>query len=348
MQFGKYLGFFALAASVIVLGACGGGGGTIGGDRAPTQQTRDAVRMTQASGIRAMLSGGGQTFGQAESANGFGGGGGTTGGGGFGIPMIGAFMQKVAIDPSFRELRSRNGDPDAGTTGGGGILPGDEFPTFYYDEYLGLWVDLQITETSISFLLYEDEAKAKTAGSVISQWPSDWRTYPQSYVSTFEFTAGAYAGSHGRYETILESESNGRSSYEAFWKGSHDVGTSTWSEVGTQWTNRFENAEGYWSQDSGTFRADGSGVTASENSLGYKTHYEYFADGSARGVIEGPDPGLPATITWDSKGHVVVTYADGTSEEWDWWTICSDIVEGDVSGGTTGSGGGVEEKEDRR
>ncbi|MEZ0325683.1 MAG: hypothetical protein ACAH95_07235, partial [Fimbriimonas sp.] len=51
-------------------------------------------------------------------------------------------------------------------------------------------------------------------------------------------------------------------------------------------------------------------------------------------LIEGPDEGLPAKVTWTPEGHYRIEYADGTVEEWDMWS-----GDGGVGFGTTGSGG---------
>ena len=53
------------------------------------------------------------------------------------------------------------------------------------------------------------------------------------------------------------------------------------------------------------------------------------------GVIEGPDPGLPAKVTWTPEGHYRIEYADGTVEEFDMWGIM-----GGLGYGTSGGGGG--------
>ena len=50
-----------------------------------------------------------------------------------------------------------------------------------------------------------------------------------------------------------------------------------------------------------------------DSSDGYTSDYTYRSDGSGFARINGPAPGLPATIVWDTFGNTTITYADGTN-----------------------------------
>ena len=321
-----------LAALLI---GCGGASVGVGGGSSPTSRTREAIK----SGYLRALIGAGALG--AGPSGGFGGGG-TTGGsssgstgtsGGF--PGFGFLVHDYSSPGSDtsgsstgRTIESTSGST-TGTTGGD--LPG---PSFYYDDYLNLWLDSSWTDTSSTVLLYEDEQKSKPAGSFVTTYPSGWKTYPYSYLSKFEITAGSYAGAKGSYESVAESESAGHMAYTSTWPGyGQDSGESSYTAEGGTWSYASTLTNGTWYHDTGSYTMTKSTFT-SEDSSGYRRSYTYLADGSGSGRIEGPDPGLPAIIEWDVNGHTKITYADGTSEEWDAWS-------GGTTGSTAGDGGTV-------
>jgi hypothetical protein len=210
-------------------------------------------------------------------------------------------------------------------------------PTFYFDYYLNLWVQTDSTASSTTYTLFEDEAKTKAAGSIVTKQPANWEEFPQVYESSYEFTAGTSAGSKGYSKNITNREAIGStppftgypySSYypqyaysssseysNEYADGWKDSGKSSSDARGNStWTSRTETASGKWVQSNGSFRGDGSGGTRTETSEGYKADYTYQASGAGRGVITGPDPGLPVTISWDRYGNTTTEYADGTVE----------------------------------
>jgi hypothetical protein len=355
----RYGWLFVLLLSLII----GCGGGTVGGPGgSPNSVTRERLQRTLGFSIISMLQGGFQSNGQAGAINGTTGSG-TTGGtssgtGGYGIPMIGAYLRNLGGGgnvPAFAsKLRPRGdvGTTGSSTDGGGtgettvggssGTTDGGETgttdgggPSFYYDEYLGLWTESDWQENSWTSLLYVDEGKTQPAGSFHSTY-SDWDTYPVTGSSTYEITAGPFAGAHGQYETVFESELDGHMSYDNFWPGyGADEGASTWSENTWTWHSSQTLEDGSWSKSEGSYDASGIGRFVWQNSDGYKWSYTYNADGSGAGVIEGPDPGLPAHVSWTPEGHYRIEYADGTVEEFDMWGIM-----GGLGYGTSGGGGG--------
>jgi hypothetical protein len=317
----KRLLFFGFCLSALV--GCGGGGGSgTLADRSPTEQTRTNVAKTQTFIARGMSHGGMQTPNQADKINGLppapmpGMGPGPNGGP---APMIGGFIRH--LKPPALGMHGRGDDP---SNGGGGSDPGPDDPpidwsNFYYDEWLGLWVQVTFDATSYRNDFYVDEEKTRPAGYMVSTWPETWDQYPVTYRSDYEFTAGTLTGSRGYFVSTMTSEMTGSMSYDSLWDGDRYRGESTWSAEGSSWTNRTDNRDGSWSSDRGTFAANGSGSTVSENSLGYMTRYTWNADGSGDGRLEGPDPGLPAVIRWNERGEGTITWADGTVEEFHWW-----------------------------
>lgn len=218
---------------------------------------------------------------------------------------------------------------------------------FYYDEYLGLWVDYTSDSTSVTSFLYEDQAKTKPAGSIKSNFPNDYVPGADfSYSSSYSFTAGALKGSSGEYDTIFKSDGSGSSSYrDTETDGSTSVGSSVQNSDGSShWSSKYTSSKGYASNESGSFNSDGSGKAHYDSSDGYATDYQYNSDGSGSGKVSGPEPGLPAVIVWDANGNVTITYADGTTEHFQTWGISpvepnsgsGDALPGSV-GGSTGT-----------
>ncbi len=347
-------------AALSALAGCGGssgtgpgfGGCTITGTNGthPTDATRARLQELSArtfQGIAASgaplplgigFSGGG-AVGGGDSVGG-GGAAGTAGpgSGGVSVPNVGAFMQNVANQPPSRSTRAiramQSGRAVRGATrdvapgpdvpppppGDGGEYPLPQ-PTFYFDEYLGLWVQTEYSRTEFTYRLFEDEAKTKPAGSIVTTQPADWNVYPQTYSSRYEFTAGYLNGAHGSYENTVNADYSGRSKYEnVYADGGTNRGHSTSTGAGDfTYSDRTEDATGFWTESAGTFRRNGSGGTRTSSSDGYATDYTFNADGSGRGTIKGNLPGLPATITWDARGNTTIRWADGTTERISGW-----------------------------
>jgi hypothetical protein len=143
------------------------------------------------------------------------------------------------------------------------------------------------------------------------------------------------------YEVEYTDENTGRMVYDNHWPGyGNDRGDSTWGADGWQWSYSGTMEDGSWSRYNGSFAMDGSGSTTSENSDGYRWAYQYKSDGSGSGTIQGPDPGLPAKVSWTAEGRYRIEYADGTVEEWDMYTVMDGVGYGTTgSSGTSGGGG---------
>lgn len=337
------LGLFAMVSALVMIYGCPASSRNPA--TGPTRATREKLNLIQNQNSRQLSASGVPSTNTAATLNTdgavIGGGGGTGGGigGGTGIvggspspsfPFIGAYIQNftnlaaVSFNATGRisKPRTREGDTN-----------------FYYDPWLGLWVQFEYTETDYRTLLFEDEARTKPAGSFISTFTTS-NDGTQTYVSTYEITAGLAKGSHGNYRSIYRSNGSGESSYDSFWvDGWRSVGSNRFTAEGEySWNDRSETPDGLITTSNGTFRPDGSGQTRSTSSDGYIWEFRYNADGSGSGRVEGPAPGLPANIVWDREGNAIVTYADGTVERYSFWFY--GFGGGTVSGGTTGGTGG--------
>lgn len=294
----QWIGLFAIAAMALV--GCGGGSSSGGGGAAPTTLTRERVKQVVFSEWRSLAQ---SVWQNAEWAGMRNGAGAAEGGGSFGVmPMFGGFLRHLA------GISGAQGSGDDGS-------PPETRDDFYFDDFLGLWVQIQDRPGRWEMRFFEDEARTRPAGSAVSTYPADWESYPQTFESNYEYTAGALRGARGSYLMRLTDPVNGSMTYEnTYADGSNDRGESTWDASGTRWSNRVELSDGAWYQHQGSWSADGSGSSSMSNSLGYRHTFRYNPDGSGSGTVEGPDPGLPARLTWDMFGNTTIRYADGTEE----------------------------------
>ena len=346
---------FVLSSGMTLSWLAGCGGSSTSGEGTPSRAVQERV-----GNLSRKLFSGTMLFGAVD---GMAHGGGFAGGGGGmppsgaaydvsytngSVPQIGAFLKNVVMEnaPKTRKKTlTRQTD----------IAPGEPYPTdppiwepqpaFYFDYYLGLWVQTSYSNGDSRYALYEDEAKTKPAGSIVSTWPTDWATFPQAWKSSYEFTAGFLKGSHGFSENVTNAGWSGSSKYEnVYIDGWKDKGQSNWSGLGdSSWFNRTESADGKeWTESAGSWRSNGSGGTRMSTSDGYEMIVAFNTDGSGHGTIKGPEAGLPASISWDTQGNVTIRYADGTIDRFNRWGIYPGPIPLDGGGiGGTGGGGGT-------
>lgn len=323
--FQRFAALIVPVALAVLIG-CGGGGSNSGpSGSAPTALTRQQVKDGFGQSIIALAQSG-MVGGSVGTS------GGSTGSMG-GVPFIGAFVRQFLPGPGI--LLSRDTTGGGGTTGSTSSGGGGELPEIYFDEYLGLWVEWTETGNTYSTNLFEDQEKTKPAGSFVN-------TFDESgnFTSTFTISAGPFAGAHGLYETVVSNEgASGETTYDNTWPTwGHDAGTASWSDNGSQWHHRSELPDDSWFESNGTFNSNGSGSASGSDSRGYNYSFTYNADGSGRGRVEGPDAGLPCTLTWDTSGVTRIVWADGSVETYDpnqWFE------EGGTTGNATGDVGGT-------
>jgi len=320
----KRLRTFTLPLGICLMAlsaGCGGSSSDSGSSgSAPTAQTKARVQQVGSQNQRSLTQSGAQSAPQAGAINGAGSGNVTVSGGSW----IGAFLRNVAASPTLTRnaaIRGMNAHQAKLT---GNIRRGLQAPSntsFYYDEFLGLWVDIQDTPTQSTYTLYEDQGKTKPAGSIVVTHSADSTAYPQTFGATYQFTAGLLSGSQGTYTLAYTSANGGTLTYQdTFANGDSDKGAASWADNGDYtWSDATSSKSGLSYFDKGTFHADGSGATHMESSDGYSADFTYSADGSSTGTVSGPQPGLPAKYVTDTNGTVTVTYADGTVETYSLW-----------------------------
>ncbi|MCW3097325.1 MAG: hypothetical protein JWL77_2943 [Chthonomonadaceae bacterium] len=349
----------------LVTAGCGSGSSQNSRTAAPTALTRTRLASLQNQQLRALSQSGVQPASLAAARNGAfattstllvgaspigvgaGGGGASAGSSGTqvgALPLIGAFITNVAsVRPTTAATAASASRAAHRTRVRRHTRADGTDPNFYFDDYLGLWVEIQDTATSSAFLLYLDEAKTQPAGSFQTTFSAS-DAFPQTYESHYTITAGALQGTHGDYMTVQNADNSGSSTYnDTYLDGWSDQGKSLWNADGSStWSSRNDGPNHAFYSYQGSFKADGSGTNHTESSDSYVTDYLYNADGSGSGRIQGPDPGLPATITWDIYGNTTIHYADGSIEYdpgWGFYGGALVAVSGTATG--TGSSGGT-------
>ncbi len=345
----RWLALTAALALAPILTGCGGGnaGGAANTAKSPTAATRAAVRKVQTKSLRAFANGAptGSTFSAntlastSSAANSASAGTATTNGG---LTLFGGYLNSLhpsgnasgnSVHKSVKR-RGRDASTGSGATDGSGSVSGS---TFYYDEWLALWVETTTdTGTVLSQKFYEDQAKTKPAGS-LDATTSDPAVYPVVSAYHYAYTAGSLKGTSGDSTYTLNADYSGKSSYSSVtsdgWKYKGESAQN--ADGSSAWTNRTDSPDGSYSADTGTFRSDGSSVTKTTGSDGYTVEYVNNADGSATGKITGNFAGLPAAIVRDTSGKTTITYADGTVDTIPGW----DALYNDSNGGVTSDGG---------
>jgi len=299
-----------------VLQGCGGG--------VMPYPSNGGTRAKAKSIIKSMLGSDGQTSGNAPSLSMNLGGGVAGGEGNVAAPRLDMYFRNIGgVGLSGRTRQ---------------FLPPDDsnYSYFYYDEWLQLWVDVKMTPELYRQDMYIDEAKSQPAGFAESVMPTDWTVFPIVFSHRYRFDKGPLAVASGEYVTQSEADGTYRSNYENLSSdGTVDKGFSTYVATGDYtYSSSTTLASGEWSKYTGTYRMDGSGSSLVETSDGYKSTFDFYADGSGKARIEGNDPLLPATITWDAEGNVVIRYADGSVEKYNRWSWFG----GGSSDGGTGTG----------
>jgi hypothetical protein len=310
----KRLGFLALGAAIVLTG-CGGGGGGIATTRARVQTFDRALGSRGQFDPFTLLNSGTPRGTMAEALGGF--------LGSNGLPAVGFGGGAYSRAKASAKTRA-------------------ESSGFYYDGYLKLWAQRSQsdtdTTTEVRYDFFVDEAKTQPGGFVRSIQPKwNWDTrvgqpvevrpdsatvmpdiwqprYPIVYKTAYEFTEGTLKGSHGFSENVTNADYSFDSKYEnVYADGWKDRGNNHYDSSGSTWFSRIETADGKFAEAAGTYRG-AIGGSRMESSEGYKADYQFTASGSGHGKIEGGDPGMPVTVSWDASGNVLVRYADGTTE----------------------------------
>ena len=191
-----------------------------------------------------------------------------------------------------------------------------------YVSQIGLWMVISVSGTTFTETFYSDQAETQPAGSATYTLDAG----EQTLLGSITLTKGPYAGLSGTYsQTLTKNGTTGTYSFIlpsglkvscTFTLSIPPTGipSGTGAETVTE-TN------GYSETANVTFLPDGSKIVSASDSNGFKSTLKFAGDGSGTGTISGPDPGLPATIVWNSVGTGTVTFVDGITLNFTNWQI---------------------------
>jgi len=182
----------------------------------------------------------------------------------------------------------------------------------YYSSTLGLWVQLSVSATTFTETFYQDKAETEPAGNATYTLDIETKTLS----GKISITKGPYAGLTGAYSQTLTS--NGTDGNYSFTLPSGATVTcnfqvtigSNGAPSGTS-TQTVTLTNGYSIKSTVIYNSNRSFKITATDSNGYQGALNFASDLSGTGTISGPDPGLPATIVWNSVGTGQVTFANG-------------------------------------
>jgi len=186
--------------------------------------------------------------------------------------------------------------------------------TEYFDSFLGLWVVPSISGSSFVETFYVDQAETEPAGGL--DYTLDIPTKTLS--GTISVTQGKYAGLTGTYSQTLTSNGTTGNATLNIPNVANTTCQFTVQISGTGTVTGTVNSSvtlpsGYSQSQTVTLNSNGSFTVAVTDSLGYTGNLNFNKDLSGSGTINGPDPGLPAKLAWNSAGTGTVTFSNGTT-----------------------------------
>ena len=174
---------------------------------------------------------------------------------------------------------------------------------------LGLWMVLSVSGTTFTETFTQDQAGTQQAGSATYTLDLSSKTLS----GAISITKGPYAGLSGTYSQTLTSNgttgnyscqlANGTTITCQFTITLSLSGVPT--GTGTE-TMTFTN--GYSETGNVTYKADGSKAVQVSDSNQDAGTFNITSSGSGTGTITGPDPGLPAVVSWNNSGTGTVTF----------------------------------------
>jgi len=189
-----------------------------------------------------------------------------------------------------------------------------------YDKRLGLWVVTSITLSSYTKTFYQDKAETEPAGSAV--YTLDLPT--QTLSGTVSITAGNYSGLSGNYSATRSGTSISGNLNLTLPSGTtvasqFSITLSLTGKVSGTTTETVTDSTGYSETSTVVRNSDGSMKITASDTNGYSSTLNFASDYSGSGTVNGPDPGLPATVKWDSTGTGTVTFANGLVVKFSNW-----------------------------
>lgn len=189
---------------------------------------------------------------------------------------------------------------------------------------LGLWDTLTIAPDGIRQVLTLDSAGTQPAGQIVYVAEDAGLTL----AGTMSLTGGPYAGLNGSYlQSVVPGGVSGNEEYTvpalAVTSGEFSLAQGPTGALSGTEQFAVALAGGYTQNQQVALNSDASEVFTTTDSNRYRSVLSFSAAGSGAGNIQGADPGLPATLAWDSTGSGKVTFADGSSVPFTCWQMAA-------------------------
>lgn len=194
---------------------------------------------------------------------------------------------------------------------------GPDPESLYFDEELQLWVadDTSLPNTTYFF---EDEAMTLPAGSDVTV---EDPTHFFGLKRHFEVTKGPRAGEVFDSLYFLHEGGGGQEDITGKTKDGKFGSHATWPEEGiVSYTERWDMNDGVWFTFSNGPKIEGGHLVEFKSSAGVDALWDFNGDLSGTATITGPSSGLPATMVWDQTGNGQITWADGSTEDYNVWS----------------------------
>ncbi len=192
----------------------------------------------------------------------------------------------------------------------------------FFDNGVGLWATTRLGPSGLQEGFFEDEAETIPAGTLIYATNDVTRT--QS--GDVNLTSGRLSGLTGSYsQSLLPNGYSGNINYSV-------PGTSTCvcqfavqqnssGAIVGNGTTAVALASGYSQTDQIVYNDDGTILMSTTDGVSSKGSVTFATDLSGSAKITGTDLGLPANVSWNSKGTGKVTWADGSTQSIIAWNL---------------------------
>jgi len=183
----------------------------------------------------------------------------------------------------------------------------------FFDVPLGLYATIKVSPSGTHENLYTDAARTVSAGSLSYTINEVAFTYSGPIV----VSGGPYSGLNGVYFAAIQTDG---------YNGSINYTTASGATVVSSFNVKYDDFGGitgtsaiglalpgdYTQNQQVTHNADKTNIITSLDSNSCRTSIGIAVNDSGTGQITGSDPGLPATINWNSEGTGQVKFADGS------------------------------------
>lgn len=178
-----------------------------------------------------------------------------------------------------------------------------------FDEFFELWFTTEGTTT----LYTVDQAGTQPAGQTVRT-----TTVTETGVSTSEVTTITAGPRSGYSQSLTVTTNNGNITFVQSGTSTETGPFSITGQISSETDivtvrSEFQDESGADRFYDITIQPDGAATVSYNNNQLFTYQLNYAADQSGQGTVSGNSPLLPASLTWNTQGDGVLTFADGTS-----------------------------------